>query len=157
MPFHHVIAKIDGEDKFRCLFSDLSASDLQKRFIVPYERGKSFFSGNDLISANDLRSLHIVRTQRSDQIERDEINRADRAYIDKINRSGNGMFIISLGGGYEPQDIIQAGEDVTHTLIKGPPRFKAGIWAPSMKVLAWVGGIIAAVVAAGIVKWLGWV
>jgi len=157
MPYHHVIAKTASRDEFRTLFSDLSAAALQERFITPYERGKSFFSGNDLVSPSDLRSVQIVRTQRPDQIERDEINRIDRAKIDKINSSSDSVFFVSIGGGYEPQDIVQAGEDVTHAFIKGPPGFKAGRWAPSMKALGWIAGIIATVVAAGLAKWLGWV
>lgn len=157
MPFHHVIAKIGTEENFRCLFSDLSIADLHKRFVVPYEQGKSFFSGNDLIAPCDLRSLHIIRTQRLDQTERDEINRIERANIDEINRSNDGFYFFSVGGGYEPQDILQVGNDITHIVINGPPGFKAGRWVPSIKFLAWVGGIIATVFAAGLVKWFGWV
>lgn len=157
MPFHHGIAKTASDEKFRCLFADLSATELQERFTGPYERGKVFFSGNDLISPADLRSLQIIRTERPNQTERDEINRADRARIDEINNSSDHVFFVSFGGGYEPQDIAQAGEDVTHSIIKGPPGFKTSGTAVSVKALSWIGGIIAAVLAAGIAKWLGWV
>jgi len=157
MPYHHVIAKTAASDEFRTLFSDLSAAAMQERFISPYERGKSFFSGNDLVSSSDLRSVQIVRTQQTDKIERDEINRIDRAKIDEKNSSGDGVFFLSIGSGYEPQDIVQAGEDVTHTFIKGPPGFKSGRWAPTLKALGWIAGIIATVVGAGLAKWLGWV
>lgn len=157
MPYHHVIAKIGTDDRYRPLFSDLSATELQQRFVIHYERNASFFSGNDLIAPSDLRSLKIVRTERPDQTEREEINRADRAHIDEMNRTSNGIFLVSAGGGYAPEDIEQAGEDVTHSFIKGPPGFKSGRFAPSLKVIAWIGGIIATVVAAGIIKWLGWV
>ncbi|NTU49728.1 MAG: hypothetical protein HGA87_02330 [Desulfobulbaceae bacterium] len=156
MPYHHVIAKLVSEDKFRCLFSDLSVLELRQNFVAPYEGGKSFFVGNDLISPLDLRSIQIVCTESPDQIERDEINRVSRERINEINRS-SGIFIVSIGGGYAPQDIAHAGEDVTHTFIKGPPGFKAGQLAHSVKVLKWIGGIIAAVIAAGIAKWLDWV
>ena len=57
MAYHHVIAKVAQSDKFRVLFADLSLADLKKRFIAPYERGTSFFSGNDLVAPNDLRSV----------------------------------------------------------------------------------------------------
>lgn len=157
MTYHHVIAKVGAENKFRKLFSDLSAKALRECFINPYEKGESFFSGNDLISPSDLRSIQIIRTDRSEEIERDEINRKDRAKIDELNNSSSGVFLVSVGGGYEPQDISEVGEDITHTLIKGAPGFKAGRWDPSMKAIGWIAGIIATVVAAGIVKWLGWV
>lgn len=89
MTYHHVIAKISNETKFRCLFSDLSADDLNKLFVTPYEQGKSFLCGHDLISPNDLQSLQIVCTKRPEETERDEINRADRESIDRINSSSD--------------------------------------------------------------------
>lgn len=157
MTYHHVIAKVGSGDKFRCLFSDISAADLRKKFILPYERGTGFFCGSDLISPAEIRSLKIVRTNNPDEVERAEINRADQARIDEFNRTSGGLTIIGFGGGYEPEDIEGAGEDVTHVLIKGPPGFKAGRWAPSKKVMGWFFGILASVVAAGAAKWLGWV
>lgn len=156
MPFHHVIAKVGPEDKSRVLFTDLSVDELKKRFIQPYEKGVAFFSGNDLIRPTDLRSIQIIRTDRPDQTERDEINRKDREQINRLNRSNSDIFFVSIGGGYQPQDIAEVGADLTHDFIRGHPGFKAGKWEPSMKVLAWVAGIAATVVAAGAVKLLGW-
>ena len=157
MPFHHVIAKIEPEDKPRVLFADLSATELKERFLAPYEKGQAFLSGHDLISPSALRSVQIIQTDRSSEAERDEINRRDRDRIDRLNDSSSGVFFLSLGGGYEPQDISEVGVDVTQDLIKGPPGFKSGTWESSKNVLAWVGGIVATIVAAGVVRWLGWV
>ena len=156
MSFHHVIAKVGAEDKPRVLFADLSADGLKQKFVRPYEKGEAFFSGNDLISPTNLRSVQIIRTERLEETERDEINCKDRESIDRLNSSSPGVFFVSIGGGYEPGDITEVGVDVTHDFIKGPPGFKAGKWEPSKKALAWIGGIVATVVAAGVVKWLGW-
>lgn len=156
MSFHHVIAKVGSEDKPRVLFADLSSDALKEKFVRSYEKGQAFFSGNDLISPTSLLSVQIIRTDRPEETERDEINRKDRERIDCINNSSPGVFFVSIGGGYEPEDIAEAGEDVTHDFIKGPPGFKSGKWEPSKKALAWIGGIVATVVAAGVVKWLGW-
>lgn len=156
MTYHHVIAKVGAQDKFRCLFSDLSSEALHERFIKPYEKGHSFFSGNDLISPADLRSIQIILTTRTDQIERDEINRKDREHIDELNRSSDGIFIASIGGGYAPQDIAEVGKDLTHELIKGPPGYKQSHWALSQNAIGWISGIVASVLAAGLVKWFGW-
>ncbi|WP_367066038.1 hypothetical protein [Oryzisolibacter sp. LB2S] len=119
MSHHHVIAKVGSDSKLRVLFVDLDANALSERFIKPYEKGTSFFSGNDLISPNDLRSVHIVRTERPDAVERDELNRKVRESIDRLNELGSGVFFLSVGGGYKPQDIAEAGVDVTHDFIKG--------------------------------------
>ncbi len=156
MSYYHVIAKVGAEERFCSLFTDINVEELRERFVKPYENGTSFFSGNALISPNDLRSIQIIRTERQNEVERDEINRKDRESIDRLNNSSSSVFIVSVGGGYEPQDIAEAGEDCTHTFIKGHPGFKARNWEPFIKVIAWVGGIVATVVAAGIVKWLGW-
>lgn len=156
MSFHHVLAKVGADDKLRVLFADLSAVGLKESFVQPYEKGHAFFSGNDLISPTNLCSVQIIRTERSEETERDEINRRDRESIDRLNSSSRDVFVVSIGGGYEPGDIAEVGVDVTHHFIKGPPGFKAGKWDPSKKVLAWIGGIVATVVAAGVVKWLGW-
>jgi hypothetical protein len=154
MAYHHVVSKIGPGDKFRVLFSDLSLEELKRRFIAAYERGTSFFSGNDLISPSDLRSVQIIKTARTEQEERESINKASLARIDEINRS-SGIMFISGGSGYDPEDIAEAGEDVTHSLIKGPPGFKKGKWSKPVRALAWVAGIVATIIAAGIIKWLG--
>lgn len=129
MKYHHVIAKIGANDKFRILFADLSAADLKTRFIAPYERGSSFFAGNDLVAPRDLRSVQIVRTERAEQEERERLNKESLARIDEMNRESTGVVFISPGSGYEPEDIAEAGEDVTHTVIKGPPGFRADKWS----------------------------
>lgn len=156
MPYHHVIAKVGTEEKFRVLFADLTAQELVDLCVRPYEKGNPFFSGKDLISPNDVRSIQIIRTKRKSEIERNEINRQDRESIDRLNNSESGVFFISPGGGYEPQDIAEAGEDVTHAFIKGHPGYKARSWDSSKRIMGWISTIVAAVIAAGIVKWLGW-
>jgi hypothetical protein len=156
MPYHHVIAKVAAEEKFRVLFTDLTVEELAERFVKPYEKGNPFFSGNDLISPNELRSVQIIRTERQNEVEREELNRKDREKFDRLNSSGSGIFVLTVAGGYDPQDIAEAGQDLTHTFIKGHPGYKAGRWEPSIKVIAWIGGIVAAVTTAGIIKWLGW-
>lgn len=156
MAYHHVIAKIGHHDKFRVLFADLSLPELEKRFIAPYERGVSFFSGNDLVAPIDFRSVRVIKTERTEQEEREHINKESCAQIDKMNRMSNGMLFISPGRGYDPEDIVEAGEEITHSIIKGPPGFRAGKWETSTKMLAWLAGIVAVVIAAGVIKWLGW-
>ena len=155
MANHHVIAKVGNDEKYRVLFTDLNIAALAERFVRPYEKGTSFFSGNELIAPNDLRSVQIIRTEQSYEDEREGINRKDQERIDRLNQTDGALVFITLGN-YEPKDMAEAGEDVTHTFIKGHPGYKSGKWDPSLKVLAWVGGIVATVAAAGLVKWLGW-
>lgn len=157
MAYYHLIAKVGSEERCRELFTDLTEKELTDCFVRYYEKGDSFFSGNNLISPYDLRSINIIRTLRKNEVEWDEINRNYCERINRLNNPDDGLFVIDLGRGYEPQDIADAGEDLTHTFIKGSPGFKAGRWKPWQKVFAWVAGIVATIIAAGIIKWLGWV
>lgn len=160
MAFHHVLALLGPEKKTRMLFTDLTSKELAKRFITPYEQGQTFFAGNELISPHELQAIHIIRTQRSDKTERQEINRKEREAIDRLNASDSGLVVISAGAGNEPQDIASAGEDITHTLLKGPPGYRANRWQAMTGALKSVWGIATAVLgtvlAAGIVWWLNW-
>jgi hypothetical protein len=160
MAFHHVIATLGPGTQVRVLFTDLTSEELAKQFIRPYEQGKPFFAGHELISPHELRSIQIIRTQRPGRTERDEINRKDRDRIDRLNASGSGLVLISAGAGHEPEDIAEAGEDVTHTVIKGPPGFRANRWQPAAIAFRGVWGIVAAitstVVAAGLIWWFRW-
>lgn len=135
MAYHHVIAKAGQSNKFCILFTDLSLADLKKRFIAPYERGRSFFSGNDLIAPGDLRSVQVVRTQYTEQEERERINSESLAQIHKLNRESKGIVFIGPGSSHSPEDIAEAGEDVTHSVIKGPPGFRASKWGTPEKLM----------------------
>lgn len=156
MTYHHVIARVGDEAKSRVLFEDLSAKDLRKHFLKPYWKGKQFYSGSDLISPGDLRSLKIIQTNRTGDEERSEINRKDLRSIDRHNRSSPGVVFISVGRGFDPDDIAGIGFDVTAKLTKGPPGGRVGLFGVPWAVVGWGGGILGAVIAGGILKWLGW-
>jgi hypothetical protein len=158
--FHHVLATLGSDKQVRVLFADLTGDELKQQFIKPYERGKSFFAGHDLISPHELRSIKIIRTRRPDEAEREELNRRDRERIEEFNAAGPGLVLIGGAAGHEPGDIAEVGEDITHTVIKGPPGFRANRWQPAVVALSGVWGIVAAVVSAvvgaGLVFWLNW-
>jgi hypothetical protein len=144
MPFFHVVAKVGKDEKFRSLFKDLSADELKIRFTKPFEKGTSFFCGNDLIAPSDLRTIQIIQTERDDKVERDEMNRKDLESIRKLNNSSAGVVFISPGRGYEPQHIAEVGVDVTHTYVKGPPGFRSHWWESRKKEISWGVGTVAA-------------
>ena len=115
-----------------------------------------FFSGSDLITPSSLRSVQVVQTECTEQEERERINNESLTQIDKFNRESNGLVFIGIGSGYNPEDIAEAGENITHSVIKGPPGFRAQKWSMPVHVLVWGSGIVATVIAARIIKWLGW-
>ena len=168
MAYFHVITKLVSGEHPICLFDDLSSDDLRAKFLRHYERGQDFLAGGNVISAKDIRSVRIIETNRDNATEREEINRRSRAKIDELNSSSDSVFFISLGNGYEPDDIAEAGEDVTSVYIKGPPGYALATSLPALAPAAssrtWYEhagkaliALVVTLVAAGIIYKLGWI
>jgi len=139
-------------------------------FLVPYEQGRDFLSGNNVVRVRDMSSVQIITTNRDATTEREAIQKRSWAEIDKINRQSESVVFISTGRGYDPEDIAEAGVDVTATYIKGPPghaqeilRSMPSDMAPTSnasiasRLLPWLATIAGGLVVAGAAKWLGWV
>jgi hypothetical protein len=153
--FYHVLGAI-GDRKTEVLFSDLTAKELRKQFVVPYKRGRTFFAGTSVVVPAELRRIRIIETPVKEAEARDRINRDSLADIAEMNRT-SGLVIISPGQGYEPDDIAEAGADVTRTFLRGGPGSPSGLLGLSKNAAGWLLGIVASVLAAGLAKWLGWV
>ena len=157
MHYYHVIAKTKKDENYQCLFFDLSAEDLKKRFVKPYHSGKSYFSLNNVIAPTTLVSLQIIRTERKAEIELDELSKAYTARIDKDNHAHDAQFFVIGLGYYGMQDIAEAGEDVTHSFIKGPPGHKNIIIAMSHTMLKPVGTVATGMLVGYIIWKMGWI
>lgn len=72
------------------------------------------------------------------------------------NRDSDSVFFISLGRGYAPEDIEEAGSNVTERFINAPPGQERSGLAAKVVNNPWVVAIVGGVVVAGIVAWLGW-
>jgi len=153
--FYHVLGAI-GDRKTEVLFSDLTAKELRMQFVVPYIRGYSFFAGTSVVSPAELRKVRIIETPVKEAEARAQVNRDSLADIAEMNRTG-GLFIISPGQGYEPDDIAEIGADVTRTFLRGGPGSSNGLLGLSKNAAGWLLGIVGGVLAAGLAKWLGWV
>jgi hypothetical protein len=152
--FYHVIGAVDDR-KAKMLFSDLTLKDLISDFVRPYERGEKFFAGGRVVAPSELRLVRIVETAVPESDARGKINQDDLASIAEINRT-LGFIIISPGRGYEPDDLVEAGTDVTRTYLRGGPGSSVGLLGLSKQAIGWTLGIVAAVIATGAAKWLGW-
>lgn len=60
-------------------------------------------------------------TGQNDQVKRDAFQERSFREIQEFNRQSGSVTLISVGRGYEPADILEAGEDVTGKYIPGPP------------------------------------
>lgn len=152
--FYHVIGAM-GDREVEMLFSDLTLKRLMREFIGPYRRGETFFAGTRVVDPSELRSVRIVETAVPEASARGKINREDLAHIVEINRT-SGFTIISPGRGYEPDDLVEAGSDVTRAYLRGGPGSSDGLLGLSKQAIGWTLGIVAAVAATGAAKWLGW-
>lgn len=153
--FYQVLGAI-GDRKTEVLFSDLTAKELHKQFVGPYRGGKTFFAGTSVVAPAELRKVRIIETPVKVAEARDRLNRDSLADIAETNRT-SGLLIISPGQGYEPEDVAEAGTDVTRTFLRGGPGSSSGLLGLSKKALGWLLGIIASVLAAGLAKSFGWV
>jgi hypothetical protein len=154
MTFFHVLAVIENE-KPQMLFSDLNPAQLKDQFVTPYKRGKTFFAGARIVSPSTLKSIHIIETTEREEVIRQSINTESLQGIDEINRSGSVIFF-SIGSGYDPEDLLDGGADVTRKYLTGGPGSAVPVFGMSKQAIGWALGIVSAVAAAGLAKWLGW-
>lgn len=154
MSFYQVLVAVEPEPgKLRCVLTDLSEPQLRAQFVESYRKGRDLVCGNEIIPIASLRKVHVVRTERDDAQERESLNAKSLREIEAINRQPGGVVFLSLGRGYDPEDILEVGADVTAEFISGPPG-----GAHDKDVLSrllsnpWVQGIGISLIAAAI----GW-
>ncbi|UXZ55628.1 hypothetical protein LOS15_06270 [Halomonas sp. 7T] len=160
MSFYHVFGEVGEAEEVlihrRTLFIDLTHSELVKCFIKPYEKGNDFISkSNEIISIKNLRSVEIICTKNSCEIEKNALRIKEREELDQLYGPGHDYVYPNIGD-TTYRDLFNVGENVNKLYIKGHPGFKAGRWELLKKVMIWFGGIAGPVVVAGMVKWLGW-
>ncbi|QYF92534.1 hypothetical protein KY495_17550 [Massilia sp. PAMC28688] len=151
--FYHVLAAV-GDAPAQVLFSDMTQKELVKNFVTPYRRDKAFFAGTQIVNPSELRTVRIIETAGREAEERERINLASLAQIEEGNRS-SGVIICSIGQGYEPEDLQDAGADVTRMHLRAGPGSSTSIWGLSKTVVGWTLGIAAGVIVTGLAKWLG--
>jgi len=158
MSFYQVLIAIEPQpDKLRCILRDLSEPRLLAQFVEPYRKGRDLVCGNEIIPIASLRKVHVVRTERDDAEERESLNAKSRRELEAINREPGGVVFLSLGRGYDPEDILEVGEDVTAGYISGPPG-AAQDPSPVLRFLSnqWIVAVGTGLIVAGIVWWFGW-
>lgn len=128
MAFYQVLVAIEQEpDELRQVFEDLDENDLKTKLATPYKNGTSLICGNEIIPVLQIRKIHIVRTAQRNAAEREVLHAQSIKEIDRLNRESSGLVFISPGSGYEPADILEAGEDVTMEYITGHPGSASGL------------------------------
>ncbi|HEU4687620.1 MAG TPA: hypothetical protein VFS23_04615 [Vicinamibacterales bacterium] len=158
MPYYHVLISLNNESQqLRVVFHDLSELQLRTQFARPYAKGADLVCGNEIVPVARICRRHIVRTTQPEKDERDALNAKSLAEIDAMNRQPGGVIFLSAGRGYNPEDILEVGEDVTSQYIQGPPGYasRSGILAAFVNN-QWILAIVTGLIVTGVAWWLGW-
>ena len=122
MAYYHVLIKTkDTPANFRCLLSDLTRCELKKKFVKPYNLGRCILISTDTLDTKAIVSTRIVETDQTSEIELAKIQRRSQQEIADWNSQPDAPTLICLGRGYAPEDIEEAGKDVTDQFIHSPP------------------------------------
>lgn len=156
MAFFHVLLTVQGApNEARCVLMDLSERELAKQFLQPYRRGTTMLAGTEVIDTMDIHSTTIIKTERTNEQERKDIQDASQRHLDEMNRQGVLVFM-GPPQGYEPEDIVEAGFDVTKTYITAPPGHGKTSLLSAVVNHPWISAIATGLVVAGVAKALGW-
>jgi hypothetical protein len=157
MPFYHIlIIFADAPSKPQCVLSDLSEQQLQTQFVTPYKKGEDILCGTEVIRVGSIKAVQIIRTDKKSEDERSAIQEQSFNEIQDFNRQSDSLVIISPGYGYEPEDIAEAGMDVTLQYITGAPGHAVSGGISGLLNNQWVVGIGAGLIVAALVWWFKW-
>ena len=158
MAYYQVLLSLDsGPLGLRQVLVDLSEEDLGARLLVPYRRGTGMVCGNEIVPTLQIRRIYVVRTARPNQIERDLLRERSVQEIRAVNGPSENLTLVTSGGGYDPEDIFEVGEDVTAKYISSP----AGSGSPPSLIETainhpWTVTVVGGLVLVIAVWWLGY-
>jgi hypothetical protein len=157
MDFHHVLLTLtEAPSKLRCVLADLSEDQLKRQFLRPYRKGKNILCGNQVIQISSIRSVQIIRTKKTSERELSELQDRSFKEIQELNRQSESVVIISPGRGYNAEDIVETGEDITSQhIIALPGHGTSGILQELLRN-QWVVAIGTGLIVAALVWWFGW-
>jgi hypothetical protein len=139
------------------VLSDLSEEELRKKFMAPYKSGKNFLFGSEIVEASCINAVSIFETDRNSAVELKLIQDKSWKEMQDFNNADDSIFLLSLGRGYEMEDIVEAGRDVTAIYVSGPPGHQDS-WSFASRVLnhPWISTIGAGLILGGLLFWLKW-
>ena len=124
MAFYHVIVQnSEPSSGARVLFSDLLEADLLARFVDPYSRGSDLMVSNEIHPVRAFRKVWIVETEEPEVVVRKMIYEKSARSQSELNRNSRSIVFMGLPAGYDPEDILEGGIDVTAKYLLGPPGF----------------------------------
>ena len=120
MSYYHVLVTFtDSPENTQCVLDDLSEQELKTKFVRLYKKGKDILCDKDLVRIENIKSVQIISTNKKNEDELSIIQEESFKKIQELNRQSDSIAIISLGYGYNSEDIAYVGKDVTSQYIIG--------------------------------------
>lgn len=119
--YYHVVITLKDNPKPVFLYGDMTEAELRQKFLRPYKLGKPVLKGNEVVNLSEVKAVDIIETDVPLQDELKKMQIESGRKIDEINHSSSGVFIMSLGVGYNNEDIAGGGKCVTDRYITTPP------------------------------------
>ena len=151
MPYYHALVAFNSSpSSFQCVFLDLDARQLRRRFVSPLSAGREIVVNGRILRRADIASVRIQSTtQAADEVLK-ALRVSSNEAIDRLNSEPGGVFFVSGGRGHTRDDLCLVGTDVTSEFL--PHSIKARsttVWSNP-----WLVGIGTAVIAGILLFWL---
>lgn len=157
MSYYQVILKLRGSGATpQQIMVDASERELLSKIVKPFKKGNNLFHDSTVFDSNNIEMIKIIRTDERNEVVRDKIYNASVKRIDKLNRQSDSLVIISPGDGYDPEDILEAGDDVTEKYIVGPPGYGRSGALQEFIYNPWVMAVGTGLIIAAVVAWRNW-
>jgi hypothetical protein len=93
--YYHALLSLQDEPKtVRCMFADLSESELRTRFVTPYRRGKNFLCGSEVVEVSRIKTVSIIRTTNRSDEELKRIQEKSRKETEELNRNSTSLVFL---------------------------------------------------------------
>lgn len=150
--FHVVIALKSHPKTFVFLLGDLSEHQLKRDFILPYQKGGAIMSNNSLIALSDISSVWIRSTEEDKDASLLAMRLSNDEATERFNRQSQHVIMMPGNFGYNDEDIVHSGKDVTRHYISGPPGTGTALsnligWLNNPWLVTVIGGAIVVVIA----------
>lgn len=125
--FHVVVCTSRAAHTPVLLFADLDESQLRKQFLKPYRKGGTVLAGGQATDVSELVAVKIVATPHPKKTALEALQQDSLSAIEQRNLQSAWPTPDTAAYGWDDEDVMYAGEDVTLGYIAGGPRSKSAL------------------------------
>lgn len=109
------------------LFADLNESQLRKQFLKPYRKGGAVAVSGQAIDVSELVAVKIAATPHPKKTALEALQQDSLSAIEQRNLQSAWPTPDTAAYGWDDEDIMYAGEDVTLRYIASGPRSQSAL------------------------------